>query len=573
MTPKKSIISKLWICVTLLTVVILIFLGLVLSKTFEDFYFEIRKNELINEGQQLVSLILRGIDPDELLDISKFINAHAMIVDKRGLIAACSRLSKTEDPLDRKELSQILRGNIVVHRGYVQQFNASMLTIILPIKTEREIIGGIILYSPMAAIQSSIWQIRKFVLMAGGSAMLLATALSFFLSKTVSKPLVEMKAVAKDMAKGDFTSKVSVRSEDEIGALGDSINYLSDALQQNIAALSQEKSQLQKVLLSMTDAVITFDINNKIIMANPQAKTLFLDDFSNKEEVFISALNKVKSEEISILKEIKTEGRIIKARLTPLKDDEKLWGVLAVMQDVTMEKKLETLRRKFVSNVSHELRTPLTYIQGYTEALLDGMAGNPQDKEKYLNIILDETLRLRRLVNELLDLSLIESGNIRLKRCKISVPKLIEQVTSKFTPVAAKNNINIKLNLEKLPAIIADEDRIEQVLINLIDNSLRHSKQNGSVIISAKKSLNGKDIIVSIEDEGKGISEDELPFIWERFYKTDKARTRDDSGTGLGLSIVKNIINLHGGKVWAKNREEQGAAFYFSLPIEYNPRL
>lgn len=567
MTPKKSIISKLWICITLLTVIILILLGLILSKTFEDFYFEIRKNELINEGQQLVSLILRGMDPDELLDISKFINAHAIIVDKQGLVAAYSQFFKTKDLIDREELSKILRGNIVVHRGYVQQFNASMLTIILPIKTEREIMGGIILYSPMDAIESSIWQIRKFILIAGGSAMLLATALSFFLSKTISKPLVEMKAVAEEMAKGDFTSKVTVKSGDEIGALGNSINRLSDALQQNIEALSQEKSQLQKVLLSMTDAVITFNVKNEIIMANPQAKNLFLDDFSNKERIFIPILNKVKNEDTAVLKEIKTEGRIIEAQFTPLKDDEKLWGVLAVMRDVTMEKKLEILRRKFVSNVSHELRTPLTYIQGYTEALLDGMAEEPQDKDKYLNIILDETLRLKRLVNELLDLSLIESGNIRLRKDEISITRVIERVINKFAAVAAKNNINFILNLEKLPRITVDEDRIEQVLINLIDNSLRHSPQNSNIIISAKKSNGGENIVVSIEDEGKGISEDELPFIWERFYKTDKARTRDDSGTGLGLAIVKNIINLHGGKVWAKNRKQKGAAFYFSLPL------
>lgn len=564
MTFRRSIISKLWIYVTLLTVIILIFLGLVLSKTFEDFYFEIRKNELINEGQQLVSLILSGIDPDELLDISKFINAHAIIVDKKGLISACSRF------INGKELSEVLKGKIVVHRGYIHQFNASMLTIALPIKTEREVIGGVILYAPMSAIQSSIWQIRKFILIAGGSAVLIATALSFFLSKTVSKPLVEMKGVAKDMAEGDFTTKVKVNSKDEIGALGNSINHLSNALEKNIAALSQEKNQLQKILLSMTDAVITFDLNNEVIMANPQANFLFFNDENDKKyynKIFNPILNQVKKEDIFISEEIKAEGMTISAKFTPLKDKQELWGILAVMRDITMEKKLEKLRRKFVSNVSHELRTPLTYLQGYTEALLDGMAEEPADREKYLNIILDETLRLKRLVNKLLDLSLIESGNVKLRKDEISFPKLIKSVLRKFTPIATKNNINIELNLEKIPTLIADKDAVEQVLINLIDNSIRYSNKNSKIIIGAKNSDDGDNIIVSVKDEGKGIPEDELPFIWERFYKTDKARTRDDSGTGLGLSIVKNIINLHGGRVWARNRKEKGAAFYFSIPI------
>lgn len=565
MTFKKSIISKLWIYVTLLTVIILIFLGLILSKTFEDFYFEIRKNELINEGQQLVSLILKGIDPDELLDISKFINAHAMIVDRKGLISACSGF------VNGKELSEVLKGKTVVHRGYINQFNASMLTIALPIKTERDVIGGVILYSPMAAIQSSIWQIRKFILMAGGGAVLIATALSFFLSKTVSKPLLEMKSVAKDMAEGDFTSKVKVKSEDEIGALGNSINHLSDALQKTIAALSQEKNQLQKILLSMKDAVITFDINNEVMMANPQANVLFFKDENDEEyynQIFNPILEKVKKEDTFVSEEIEAEGMTINAKLTPLKDKQKLWGILAVMQDITMEKEQEELRKKFVSNVSHELRTPLTYLQGYTEALLDGMAENPSDREKYLKIILDETLRLKRLVNKLLDLSLIESNNIKLKKDKISISELIQRVLRKFVPITSENNIDIGLNLEKLPLLFVDEDRIEQVLINLIDNSIRHSKKNSRIIIGARKSEDGNNIIVSVKDEGKGIPEDELPFIWGRFYKTDKARTRDDSGTGLGLSIVKNIINLHGGRVWARNRKEKGAAFYFSLPIK-----
>jgi two-component system sensor histidine kinase ResE len=570
MNPNKSIIFKLWLYMIILTVVTLLFSGLILSSVFEDFYFNIRQNEMINEGQQLITLILQGVEPLELLDISKFINAHAVVVDRQGLIKASSNILKFKGmAMDGKEFSEVLRGNIVIHKGLMPQFDAAMLTVALPIKTEGGVMGALILYSPMESIQNSIWQIRRLILLAAAGAVIMATALSFVLSKTVSRPLVEMKKVAEGMAKGDFEGRVSVSSQDEIGTLAKTINYLSDALKNNINALSQEKEQLKNVLLSMTDGVITFDADSRLIMANPQARDMLrveMDD-EGKEgfKVLYPLLDRVRETQRPLQEELKLDGRTISVRLAPLMDEGlNLWGMVAVLQDVTRERKLEHLRREFVGNVSHELRTPLSYLQGYTEALLDGMVEDPEEKKKYLNIILDETLRLRRMVNELLDLSQIESGHLHLKKEKISLKNLIERVVKKLTPLSQKKGIKISTEFEELPLVMADEDRIEQVMINLIDNAMRYNEGSGEIRIKARKSEGG--VIVSVKDNGPGIPEDELPFIWERFYKVDKARTRKTGGTGLGLAIVKNIIEAHGGKVWAKNCAEGGTRFYFSLP-------
>lgn len=570
MSIKKSIISKLWLYMTVLAIVTLLFSGLVLSSVFEDFYFNMRKNEMINEGQQLLSLILQGVNPSELLDISKFINAHAVLIDRQGLIQASSNILKLEGmAIGAKELAEVLKGNTVVHKGHIAQFNAPMLTVALPIKSELGVVGGLILYSPMSTIENTIWQIRRLILLAAAITVMISTGLSFVLSRTVSKPLVQMKKAAEEMAKGKFDNKVNVDTDDEIGTLAKTMNYLSDALNENINALNQEKNQLQNVLLSMTDGVVTFDENGQVIMANPQAIEIISDvseDASTQFDVLKDFLEQVKESGEYVKREIKLKGKTISVRMAPLLDDHmKLWGVLAVLQDVTRERKLEDLRREFLGDVSHELRTPLTYLQGYTEALLDNMVKNEEERSRYLNIILEETLRLRRLVDELLDLSHIEAGHLDIKKNSISIESIVEKVSKKVHPLCDSKKIELEIDIQgDIPLIVADEDRIEQVLINLVDNAVRYSPKDSKVTVKVRPSDEG--VIVTVKDSGQGIPPEELPFVWERFYKVDKSRERKKSGTGLGLAIVKKIVELHNGRVWAQNCDEGGAEFSFYLP-------
>ena len=570
MNIKKSIISKLWLYMTVLAIVTLLFSGLVLSSVFEDFYFNMRKNEMINEGQQLLSLILQGVNPSELLDISKFINAHAVLIDRQGLIQASSNILKLEGmAIGAKELAEVLKGNTVVHKGHIAQFNAPMLTVALPIKSELGVVGGLILYSPMSTIENTIWQIRRLILLAAAITVMISTGLSFVLSRTVSKPLVQMKKAAEEMAKGKFDNKVNVDTDDEIGTLAKTMNYLSDALNENINALNQEKNQLQNVLLSMTDGVVTFDENGQVIMANPQAIEIISDvseDASTQFDVLKDFLEQVKESGEYVKREIKLKGKTISVRMAPLLDDHmKLWGVLAVLQDVTRERKLEDLRREFLGDVSHELRTPLTYLQGYTEALLDNIVKNEEERSRYLNIILEETLRLRRLVDELLDLSHIEAGHLDIKKNSISIESIVEKVSKKVHPLCDSKKIELEIDIQgDIPLIVADEDRIEQVLINLVDNAVRYSPKDSKVTVKVRPSDEG--VIVTVKDSGQGIPPEELPFVWERFYKVDKSRERKKSGTGLGLAIVKKIVELHNGRVWAQNCDEGGAEFSFYLP-------
>ena len=466
---------------------------------------------------------------------------------------------------------KVLKGEIVVYKGQTPQFNAPMLTVALPIRSEIGVLGGLILYSPMSSIENTVWQIRRLISLAAAGAVLISTGLSFILSRTVARPLVQMKEVAEEMAKGEFKSKVDVDTNDEIGALGETINYLSNELNKSINALDQEKKQLQNILLSMTDGVVTFDAKGGVIMVNPQAVDIMSDNIEINDDTSFDILKPLVEEVMNdgkfMARELKISGKVISVRIAPLFNEENiLWGILAVLQDVTRERKMEDLRKEFLGDVSHELRTPLTYLQGYTEALLDDLPENQEERDKYLNIILDETLRLRRLVDELLQLSHIEAGHFGLKKEQVSIKNLVKGVVKKFLPLCNSRNISLVTEIEDLPNIIADEDRIEQVLINLVDNAIRHSTNDSQISIGAKS--NNEGIIVFIKDSGQGIPEEDLPFIWERFYKVDKSRTRQKSGTGLGLAIVKKIVEVHGGKVWAKNNTEGGTTFFFLLPAK-----
>ena len=574
MIPRKSIVTKLWIYMTVLTVVALLISGLVLSNIFEDFYFNMRKNEMINEGQQLISLILGGINPSELLDISKFINAYSVIIDRQGLIQASSNVLKFEGvAIGPKELREVLNGNIVVSKSFVSQFDANMLTVALPIRTEGNVIGGVILFSPMSSIESTIWQIRYLVLSVAGASVLVLTALSLVLSKTISKPLIQMKKVAEEIARGEFGTKVKVKSQDEVGTLANAINYMSEALNKNINMLDQEKRQLQNILLSMTDGVITFDAENRVIMANPQAVEMIPDLKQNGElkvpKIIEPIVKKAMKCSEFISEELEIDGKVVAVKMTPLlSDDGVLQGVLAVLQDITRERKQEDLRKEFLSDVSHELRTPLTYLQGYTEALIDGIVKDSDEHDRYLNIILEETLRLRRLVDELLELSHMEAGHLNIQKDYVSIKELVEQVCKKFLPICEEKNINLKIEIENIQPILIDEDKIEQVMINLIDNAIRYSPSGQDVLIKAGADETG--VTISVRDSGSGIPDSELPFIWERFYKVDKSRARKDSGTGLGLAIAKRIIELHNGKIWAKNCAEGGTEFSFFIPWTHN---
>ncbi|AIQ42441.1 ATP-binding protein [Paenibacillus sp. FSL R7-0297] len=420
----------------------------------------------------------------------------------------------------------------------------------------------------------------------------LTTFFALFLFTKITQPMQQVIEAANDIRRGEYGTRLTLVTSDEIGQLATSFNHMAEELEENIRSLNNEKGHLSSVLRSMSDAVITFDIEGQIILTNPHGQAL-LETWSDltweQEEdsglypqagpardvppplrpLFFSTLS-VGGDKRS---NIHVRQGVWSVHMAPLYSEDNLRGAVAVLRDVTEEVRLEKMRRDFVANVSHEIRTPLSMMQGYSEALLDGMASSPEESSELVQVIHDESLRMGRLVKDLLDLARMEAGHTDMLKVQVDAGELLERVYRKFSVRAKERDIILELKRPDTELLLkaADEDKLEQVLTNLLDNAFRHTPADKRICIRADSTvLEGRRVLeIEIRDQGVGITPEDLPYIFERFYKADKARVRGESGgTGLGLAIVKNIVESHHGSIHASSKLGEGTAFTLRLPVE-----
>lgn len=428
-------------------------------------------------------------------------------------------------------------------------------------------------------------QIKRLFTYSGLVGFLLTTFFAFFLLTKITQPLREMKDAANRVSQGDYTTRVAIRSSDEIGELANSFNQMAEELQSLIRDIQHERDHLSSVIRSMTDAVITFDASGNAILTNPQGQHL-LDDWNSVEmdeegegelyacvpgplrETFRNVISGVK--ELTVKVHVKDD--VWSVVMTPLAAGDEVRGAVAVLRDVTEEFRVDKMRNDFVANVSHEIRTPLSMVQGYSEALLDDIAASPEERRDLVQVIHDESLRMGRLVKDLLDLARMEAGHMEMNFQQLDLNVLFARVYRKFAALAKERQIHLS-RTEEVPDLImeaADGDRLEQVLTNLLDNAMRHTPSGAGIHLSASRieGPRGDLIEIKVADEGQGIPRRDLPYIFDRFYKADKARKREvTGGTGLGLAIVKNLVEAHGGKIRAESVEGEGTTFTLTLPV------
>src|SRR5699024_3697102 len=437
---------------------------------------------------------------------------------------------------------------------------------------------AIFVYQSLAVVDQTKAETTKIIYLAAGIAIVLTTIFAFFLSTRITSPLIKMREAAFNLTRGEFNTKVPILTHDEIGELAMVFNRMGRQLKFHINALRQEKEQLSSIVRSMADGVITLNRNGEMIVTNPPAKR-FMDDWNfenniqdegNKKQLpneLDKILQKVIQGEREVLQEINIQGRNWVMIMTPLYDQSYVRGAVAVIRDMTEERRLDKLRKDFIANVSHELRTPISLMQGYSEAIVDNIAESREEKNELAKIIHEESLRMGRLVNELLDIARMEAGHIQLSIEPVEIERFVSKILKKFNGIASDNEVDIELT-KKIdePIAFIDQDRIEQVFTNLIDNAIRHSDEHGVVHVSIEN--NSEKLAVSIKDEGSGIPEEDIPFVFERFYKADKSRERNakKKGTGLGLAIAKNIIDTHHGFISVKSKLEKGTTFHFEIP-------
>lgn len=438
--------------------------------------------------------------------------------------------------------------------------------------------GEVILHGPVAQfVSGTVGQVRRMIIYEGTAAVILALLVAFIVARRVTQPLRLTTALAQRMAEGDFSQRVGLRGRDEVAALAASFDSLADSLQKTMTDLQREQARLAGILASVAEGIIAVDSEGRIVLINPQAASLLnlREEAGEKVEElglpgeFVAGFTEcLRQGELRTLEfNYGRPARHLVVHVAPVRLEEMArWGAVAVVRDMTEARRLEEMRRRFLSDASHEIRTPLTSISGFAAAILDGTAASEEERLRCVSVIARETERLGRLVTDLLDLSRIESGAVELEIEELDLAELIRNAAEGFQTQVQERGITLELDLPSdLPLVRADGDRIYQVMVNLISNALRFNRDEGSIIISAERTDGS--VFVSVKDTGRGIDPAELPYIWERFHRADAARSRHDGGTGLGLAIVRSLVERHGGTVSAQSVVGEGSTFGFTLPL------
>lgn len=592
MIVLRSVVGKLWFTILLLVSFILFILTIMLLQYFENYHITQTEKGLLNTANKIAN-ILEGHNDKELtlgLEVSwNLVDevTKVLIVEGENELYYSPNTENSQKLLLSDIQKDVLLSKVLTD-GKVEKKISSLpiststraknlnhVIIGVPFKQANSGYGAVFIYQSLEVIEETTSSTTKFILLVAGVAIILTTIFAFFLSTRITAPLRKMREAAFEVARGKFDTKVPILTNDEIGELATAFNQMGRQLKFNMHALNQEKEQLSSILSSMADGVITFNRDGTILITNPPAER-FLQNWyfeqgntvgkaeavpSKVDELFQLAVN-TEQEQFG---EVSIQGRYWVVIMTPLYNNKFIRGAVAVIRDMTEERQMDKLRKDFIANVSHELRTPIAMLQGYSEAIIDDIAQTNEEKKEMAKVIYDESLRMGRLVNELLDLARMEAGHLLLSVDRVEIPVYLQRIIRKFQGLAKEKEIELTVSMTEVDHyFVFDPDRIEQVLTNLIDNAIRHTPNGGSVMV--KETLDEKGISLEVKDSGSGIPEEDLPFVFERFYKADKARTRGRSGTGLGLAIAKNIVDAHKGVISVQSKLGQGTTFSFFIP-------
>jgi len=502
--------------------------------------------------------------------------ARATIIDASGKVLADSEgdPAQMENHAGRKEFAAALAG----HTGTSERRSATLgipfLYVAAPISG-----GAVRLAYALSDIETIEAQVRHRLMWGSVVAFLIALLVAAAASVWTSRRLEHIVDVAASIEKGDLRARVEDHTLDEIGRVASAIDKTAGQVERSFAAVRSSQRQLETLLNSMQDAVIAVSADGLVQWANqpmdrlvPQRTRLNAPVVETiRDPDFLSTVKAA-----TTTKEVKTAransivpGRAYDVTAAPLPDG----GVVAVLRDLTETERVEKTRRDFIANVSHELRTPLTSIQGYAETLLDSPPENGTPSREFLEIIRKNASRMSRLTEDLLTLARVESGETRFETEPVPPVELLHDAEESFREIARGQGVDLQIKddegkggtAESLPLVLADREAIHQVFSNLIDNAMKYGRAGGSIVLGARRCSRGIEFFV--QDFGAGISSEHLPRLFERFYRVDKARSRESGGTGLGLAIAKHIVRAHGGSIHAESDLGHGSTFIFRLPL------
>ncbi len=425
------------------------------------------------------------------------------------------------------------------------------------------VIGALFLVKPLNELNAAMGSLIYALIISMIASSLIMILPAYLGSRSIVRPIRQMNVTANAMAGGNFTAKAEEEGTDELVQLGRSLNHLSAALSDTISDLTLEKNRLHAVINGIGEGIIAIDAEGKIIKTNSAALRLLGGSYAD-DITALPAYRQV-AEDIgcvlggeTVSKELKVRDRILRVAITPLTDGGRGEGAVMLIRDITEASRLEQTRTEYVANVSHELRTPIASIRGLADALNDGMVKKDEDKARYYGYILRESMRLSRLIDDLLELSRLQSGTIAFKKQFISINELIEDVADRYVSAAREKGLNVEIDIGEPYKVYTNPDRAEQVLVALTDNAIKYGG-SGTLRFSTEKK--GDSLYISVSNPGS-IADEDIDHVFERFYKADKAHA--GQGTGLGLSIVNEVLGLLGERIWAKS-ENGTVTFTFTL--------
>jgi two-component system, OmpR family, phosphate regulon sensor histidine kinase PhoR len=585
---SRSLYWKITVPFTLFILVGMSLLGLYIVDIIRKTQTAELESQLIIEAKLVAEVSLPDfIEPDkqnglEIIakTIGNEIETRITLIGINGTVLGDSDedLSALDNHSTRPEVKTALSGKIGRSIRYSASLNENMMYVAIPVIEQDQIIGIARVALPLTKVESLVNKTIASIVGAIIIAAIFVILITALVSRMITRPVRQLTIAAEEIASGKLGRTLTIQTNDEIGRLGRVFNEMSSNLLQSIGQISSEKTKLQTVMGNMADGVAVVDGEGKIILANRTTEKLF--SFREQDMINKPLIEVVKDHEIDALLwrclrnhqgettqlESGTPKRFLRVIAVPVRDD-KQNGVLVLFQDLTELKSLQTMRRELVGNISHELRTPLAGIKAMVETIQGDAINDKEVTQDFLTRINGEIDRLTQMVSELTELSRIETGKADFSMGPIDINLIVGEVIAQMSPLAERIQVNINANLDtNLPSAIADRERIRQTLVNLVHNAVKFNHPGGTVTVST--STDSKSVIVGVSDTGIGISADDLPHIFDRFYKSDKARSK--GGSGLGLAIAKYTIQAHGSNILVQSEEGKGSTFTFSLPLKEN---
>jgi len=591
MNKRKKIFWQLFLSFLLITLLSLMAVSWYASDSLRQFFLKQTTTDLKTRAMLLQEQIVRYLSPPDAAALDWFCKKNGVVSETRITVILPSGIvigdsyqipAKMDNHASRPEIVRALEGKMGKALRFSQTLKQRMIYVALPIKTDDQIAAVLRVSIPAASFDREIRLIQIQVIAGGFVIALIAAGISLFYSRRISRPIEEMKSVADYFARGDFNHRLAAPQSEEMAGLAEAMNEMADQLEKRIKTIVDQRNELEAVLSSMLEGVIAVDTEERIINMNQAAVELFelapakFQGRSIQEIVRNLSLQKFISSALSGKEPMKEDvtvyhnhERILDVKSSPLMDANRDYiGALIVFNDVTHLRRLENMRSDFVANVSHEIKTPLTAIKGFVETLLQNEVERPEEARRFLGIISKHVDRLSAIIEDLLTLSRIEQedqiGALEPESGKLR--NVFQAAIQVCQPKATEKKINIQVACEEGLSAVFDPILLEQAVVNLLDNAIKYSEPGSTIRLQA--TATASEIAVTVSDQGLGIAKKHQSRLFERFYRVDRARSRNLGGTGLGLAIVKHIAQLHGGHVSVDSELGKGSTITIHLPLK-----